>query len=103
MTASILARVSSLTKGDWLMTRETVFFDTFARRAMSLMVARRPTILSGTLSAGVSGGSPLALDVFVLGIGSQCTGATGLDKIGWAPLNDTGFPREAVRSVIFPR
>ncbi len=28
MTASILARVSSFTKGDWLITRETVFFDT---------------------------------------------------------------------------
>src|SRR3954471_16798115 len=46
MTASIFARVASLTKGDWLMTRETVFLDTFARRAMSLMVARRPPILS---------------------------------------------------------
>src|SRR5690349_19876526 len=36
------ARVSSCTSGDWLMTRETVFFDTLASRAMSLMVALRP-------------------------------------------------------------
>jgi hypothetical protein len=42
ITASIFARVSSFTNGDWLMTRDTVFFDTLARRAMSLMVARRP-------------------------------------------------------------
>src|SRR3954452_5961065 len=64
MTASIFARVASLTKGDWLMTRETVFLDTFARRAMSLMVARRPPILSVTFAADV--GSKAAVRVAVV-------------------------------------
>src|SRR5688572_2281724 len=36
------ARVSSCTSGDWLITRDTVFFETLASRAMSLMVALRP-------------------------------------------------------------
>src|SRR6478752_6874853 len=42
MTASMRARVSSCTSGDWLITRDTVFFETLASRAMSLMVALRP-------------------------------------------------------------
>jgi hypothetical protein len=42
MTAWILARVSSCTIGERLMTRETVFFDTPAMRAISLMVTPRP-------------------------------------------------------------
>ena len=40
MMALTLSRVYSLTKGESLITRDTVFFDTFARRAMSLMVER---------------------------------------------------------------
>src|SRR5690242_9719066 len=40
MMASIRARVSAWTYGAWLMTRETVFFDTPARRAMSVIVSR---------------------------------------------------------------
>src|SRR6476659_1758208 len=51
MTAWMRARVSSCTSGDWLMTRDTVFFDTPARRAMSLMVALRP----GLIAAGLAG------------------------------------------------
>src|SRR5690606_20555410 len=43
ITASTFSRVSSRTKGDLLITRETVFFETSAMRAMSLMVARRPS------------------------------------------------------------
>jgi len=42
ITASTLARVSSRTKGELLMTRLTVFLDTPARRATSLMVAGLP-------------------------------------------------------------
>ena len=42
MTALTRTRVSSRTKGDWLMTRETVFFDTAAMRATSLIVGRFP-------------------------------------------------------------
>jgi hypothetical protein len=62
------------------MTRETVFFDTFARRAMSLMVALRPTILSdafasGALASGISVWDPFALDVLVLGMRLQFTWA----------------------------
>src|SRR5687768_17419280 len=41
MTASIRSCVSSRTKGEALITRETVFFETPARRAMSLIVGRR--------------------------------------------------------------
>jgi hypothetical protein len=39
MTASTRLRVSALTEGELLITRDTVFFDTRASRAMSLMVA----------------------------------------------------------------
>jgi len=47
------ARVSSCTSGDWLMTRDTVFFETLASRAMSLMVALRPgRMLDGLAAAG---------------------------------------------------
>src|SRR5688572_30147668 len=53
MISSTRTRVSSLTNGDWLSTRETVFFDTLASRAMSLIVGLR------SLST-VSAGSPLA-------------------------------------------
>src|ERR1700730_1769784 len=68
MTASILARVASLTKGDWLITRETVFFDTLASRAMSLMVALRPFMLATPFKPGESGAVPLVPDVLVLGM-----------------------------------
>ena len=54
MTASTRLRVSSLTKGELLMTRETVFFDTSARRAMSLMVAGLPPVRLGSFTEGVS-------------------------------------------------
>jgi len=40
MMALIFSRVSPRTKGESLMTRETVFLETLARRAMSLIVAR---------------------------------------------------------------
>ena len=49
------ARVSSCTSGDWLMTRETVFFETLARRAMSLIVARRPANHAARAAAGGAG------------------------------------------------
>ncbi len=42
MIALMLSRVSPFTNGELLMTRDTVFFDTLARRAMSLMVGLRP-------------------------------------------------------------
>ena len=51
------------------MTRETVFFETLASRAMSLMVARRPTMPSMGLEAeadpapGVPAGEPEDLDL----------------------------------------
>src|SRR5688572_6211630 len=50
MTAWMRARVASCTSGDWLITRDTVFFETLASRAMSLMVALRP----GLMPAGFS-------------------------------------------------
>jgi hypothetical protein len=54
MISLMRARVSSRTKGDSLMTRETVFFDTLASRAMSLIVCLRwsssTRMLSGTLA-----------------------------------------------------
>src|SRR5262245_31375664 len=59
MTASILARVSGFTNGDWLMTRDTVFFETLARRAMSLMVARRPRGIREARSAAAARGAAM--------------------------------------------
>src|SRR5882672_6916185 len=106
MTASILARVASLTNGDWLITRETVFFETLASRAMSLMVARRPKALTAVLNPAVSGAGPLVPDGLVLGmlvvlappLGAKAARSVrvnpGLDKRGAAPLNDTGVPAE---------
>src|SRR3954471_14202371 len=52
MTAWMRARVASCTRGDWLMTRDTVFLETLASRAMSLMVALRP----GLMPLGLTGG-----------------------------------------------
>src|SRR5262245_57064493 len=49
--ALTLVRVSACTRGDSLMTRETVFLETPVRRAMSLMVARLP---SGRAGCGLS-------------------------------------------------
>jgi len=43
-----------LTKGELLMTRETVFFDTSASRAMSLMVAGLPPVRRGSFTEDVS-------------------------------------------------
>src|SRR3954454_12295605 len=57
MTAWMRARVSSCTSGDWLMTRDTVFFDPPAIRVMSLMVALRP----GLIAAGLVGGAALGV------------------------------------------
>src|ERR1700757_2620365 len=51
MIASIFARVSADTNGDLLSTRETVFFETCAKRAISLMVGRSGR---GAGSAGLS-------------------------------------------------
>jgi hypothetical protein len=48
MMALTLSRVSSLTKGESLITRETVFLETFARRAMSLMVDRLRPFSAGS-------------------------------------------------------
>jgi hypothetical protein len=54
------ARVASCTSGDWLMTRDTVFFETLARRAMSLMVALRPGLMPLDLSpTGLAGAAGL--------------------------------------------
>src|SRR5882757_7130470 len=116
MTASILARVASLTKGDWLITRETVFFETFASRAMSLMVARRPAMLSTAFDPVTSCAVVGVPDVFVLDMRvvlaapSDVKGAAvyappqGVDKMRPASLNDTGFPRHniAVRQLPAP-
>jgi len=43
-----------LTKGELLMTRETVFFDTSASRAMSLMVAGFPPVRRVSFTSGFS-------------------------------------------------
>ena len=51
MIASIFSRVSADTKGYLLSTRETVFFETCAKRAISLMVGRSGR---GAGSAGLS-------------------------------------------------
>jgi hypothetical protein len=51
-----------------LITRETVFFDTLASRAMSLMVALRPVRLATAFSPAESGVVPLVPDVLVLGM-----------------------------------
>src|SRR5688572_17903888 len=104
MTASIFARVSLFTNGDWLMTRETVFFETLARRAMSLIVARRPSGISAD-SAGAGRRAPEGLGFamsfeffglcWIAGMGRrQSTRSPGLDKRRLAPFNDTGFHRE---------
>src|SRR5688572_25344940 len=53
MTAWMRARVSSCTSGDWLITRDTVFLETLARRAMSLIVALRPGLMPVGLPAGI--------------------------------------------------
>src|SRR3982750_2176880 len=58
MTAWMRARVASCTSGDWLMTRETVFFETLASRAMSLMVALRPGLMPVTFAGTASLGTP---------------------------------------------
>src|SRR5678815_1623163 len=52
MTAWMRARVASCTSGDWLITRDTVFLETLASRAMSLMVALRPGLMPDGLAAG---------------------------------------------------
>src|SRR5688572_2310110 len=58
MTAWMRARVASCTSGDWLMTRDTVFFETLASRAMSLIVALRPGLMPETFTgAGTLGGA----------------------------------------------
>src|ERR1700704_5380242 len=104
MTASILARVASLTKGDWLITRETVFFETLASRAISLMVALRPVMLTAPFNPAESGAVPRVPDVLFLGMLVVLAPPSGakahrsvrvnqeLDKSRPAPLNDTGFP-----------
>jgi hypothetical protein len=51
-----------------LITRETVFFDTLARRAMSLMVALRPLMLATPVNPAESGAVPRVPDVLVLGM-----------------------------------
>ena len=52
------------TSGDWLMTRETVFLETLARRAMSLMVALRPGLIPAGLMtlAAFTGAGGLGCD-----------------------------------------
>src|SRR6478735_3722120 len=57
MTAWMRARVSSCTSGDWLITRDTVFLDTLASRAMSLIVALRPGLMPLGLLAGTFAGA----------------------------------------------
>src|SRR5688572_26612558 len=54
MTAWMRARVASCTRGDWLITRETVFLETLASRAMSLMVALRPGLMPAGLGAATA-------------------------------------------------
>jgi hypothetical protein len=51
MISVMRARVSSRTNGDSLMTRDTVFFETLARRAMSLMVCLRSALTMAACSA----------------------------------------------------
>src|SRR5580704_15334354 len=92
MTASIRARVSSFTNGDWLMTRETVFFDTPARRAMSFMVARWP-VATVPLPDDLTLTMRISSDLPRLRKGEQSTRAPGVDKRSAAPLNDTGVSR----------
>src|SRR4051794_30884047 len=101
------------------MTRETVFFDTLARRAMSLMVARRPSDrrvvgtaarLAGAAGSGASargrralaglafaGGFAMSRGLFgfVGGLRAPAAvyGAPGLDKRRCGHFNDTGFHR----------
>src|SRR5690606_703291 len=55
MTSAMRARVSSRTNGDSLMTRETVFFDTFASRATSLIVGRFSSETERAIEAGARG------------------------------------------------
>src|SRR5271163_1381523 len=63
MTASTRSLVSTFTKSDLLMTRDTVFFDTSAKRAMSLIV-RRPRV---SVSGGLDSASGSALrETFVI-------------------------------------
>src|SRR6185436_9605 len=65
MTAWMRARVSSCTSGDWLMTRDTVFFDTPASRAMSLMVALRPGLIVAGLGCSAGFGAARATMFFL--------------------------------------
>src|SRR5688572_4509706 len=74
MTAWMRARVASCTSGDWLITRETVFFETLARRAMSLMVALRPGLIPEGLPPGALAAARVPVDFFrVRVMGGDCT------------------------------
>src|SRR5690242_15480829 len=65
MTAWMRARVASCTSGDWLITRDTVFFETLASRAMSLIVALRPGLRPVTFTGtGNFGGVRVGADFF---------------------------------------
>src|SRR5688572_15281301 len=65
MPAWMRARVASCTSGDWLMTRETVFLDTLASRAMSLIVALRPGLMPVDFAAMGALGAPRLPVVFL--------------------------------------
>ena len=89
MTAWMRARVASCTSGDWLITRDTVFFETLASRAMSLMVALRPGLMPlGLMPNGLAGGAALGAargtaDFFRVRVMGR-----GLYGTGWRPCRD---------------
>src|SRR5688572_28714666 len=57
MISATRLRVSSRTNGDSLITRETVFLETFARRATSLMVGRFSKLIVARLGAAADAGA----------------------------------------------
>ena len=79
MISAMRARVSSRTNGDSLMTRDTVFFETFASRAMSLIVCLRSVPVTAE-----SGSRAVARDgvAFVAFAGPFFAAFLGMGKLG---------------------
>src|SRR5690606_4852018 len=75
----ILSRVSGFTRPEWLMTRDTVFLDTFASRAMSLIVSLLPELRRRAGSAGFAPLRPGFTSLFlVLGMFQTAFAETGI-------------------------
>src|SRR4051794_22376736 len=87
MTFSTRSRVSSFSSGELLMTRLTVFFDTLARRATSLIVGGLPLRFGSNLcSVSPTRSSALGID-----LGNPAANGRRLRNSRAAHSHDTGF------------